>query len=355
MNKRTVIGLHALRAFPPSNPNRDDNNSPKSVRFGGELRRTLSSQSQKAAIKKVFEPTDTTVHNSRRLPEEIAKHLEAMQYSREEALKKAKLVCQMGGFSFDTNNKDILGATIVFTPHLAKRLAEFAHNNKSITKSHKDEILAIFHNDKAAAIKLFGRMSASNPELNVDAAAQVGFAIGLTRGQIQSDFFVARDTLADQGSSMLGVREFDEAVFYQFASVDANELLDYLNGGNAEDSTGDGVETLINFIRSFVVATPSGASTTFGTKLVAPHAVYLTVGEYAQSAQAAFRSIINSSDDVISTAHQRLVDELGSDVLGDLDITALLHRSIADDGIGDVHSKLESFLGAARSLLEEAV
>ncbi|MGR3718522.1 MAG: type I-E CRISPR-associated protein Cas7/Cse4/CasC [Paracoccus sp. (in: a-proteobacteria)] len=47
----TFLQFHLLTAYPPSNPNRDDQGRPKEASFGGALRLRLSSQSIKRALR----------------------------------------------------------------------------------------------------------------------------------------------------------------------------------------------------------------------------------------------------------------------------------------------------------------
>ena len=75
-----IIDIHALQTVPPSLINRDDTGAPKSAVFGGVPRQRVSSQSWKRAIRKYFEDNfdpDQIGDRSKRLPERIAKRLEA--------------------------------------------------------------------------------------------------------------------------------------------------------------------------------------------------------------------------------------------------------------------------------------
>ena len=59
-------------------------------------------------------------------------------------------------------------------------------------------------------IALFGRMLASNPEFNVEAACQVAHALGVSAVAVEEDFFTAVDDLnrkeEDAGSAHMGSR-----------------------------------------------------------------------------------------------------------------------------------------------------
>jgi len=56
---KTVIEIHALQNFAPSNLNRDDTGAPKDAIFGGTRRARVSSQCTKRAIRQYFDQKKT--------------------------------------------------------------------------------------------------------------------------------------------------------------------------------------------------------------------------------------------------------------------------------------------------------
>lgn len=52
---KTLIEIHALQNFAPSNLNRDDTGSPKDALFGGTRRARVSSQCQKKTVRGYFD------------------------------------------------------------------------------------------------------------------------------------------------------------------------------------------------------------------------------------------------------------------------------------------------------------
>lgn len=52
---KTLIEIHALQNFAPSNLNRDDTGAPKDAWFGGSRRARVSSQCQKRAVRSYFD------------------------------------------------------------------------------------------------------------------------------------------------------------------------------------------------------------------------------------------------------------------------------------------------------------
>ena len=71
---KTIVEIHALQNFAPSNLNRDDTGAPKDAFFGGTRRARISSQCDKRAIRQyfdqkmkegVFDPTELAVRTKR--------------------------------------------------------------------------------------------------------------------------------------------------------------------------------------------------------------------------------------------------------------------------------------------------
>ena len=52
---KTIVEIHALQNFAPSNLNRDDTGAPKDAFFGGTRRARISSQCDKRAIRQYFD------------------------------------------------------------------------------------------------------------------------------------------------------------------------------------------------------------------------------------------------------------------------------------------------------------
>lgn len=56
---KTLIEIHALQNFAPSNLNRDDTGAPKDAWFGGTRRARVSSQCLKRAVRAYFKEQNT--------------------------------------------------------------------------------------------------------------------------------------------------------------------------------------------------------------------------------------------------------------------------------------------------------
>ena len=62
---KTMIEIHALQNFAPSNLNRDDTGAPKDALFGGTRRARVSSQCSKRAVREFFKEKNDALFASR--------------------------------------------------------------------------------------------------------------------------------------------------------------------------------------------------------------------------------------------------------------------------------------------------
>ena len=111
--------------------------------------------------------------------------------------------------------------------------------------------------DGAVDIAMFGRMLADNPDFNREASVQVGHAITTHRAQSERDFFTAVDDLKtredDAGGAHLGEHGFGSGVYYLYACVDTDRLIENLEGDR--ELARKGLESLV---RALATATPKG-------------------------------------------------------------------------------------------------
>ncbi len=264
--------LHLIQSFPPANLNRDENGMPKSTVFGGRSRARISSQCQKRAVRKFYQdyadlsPAEFA-DRSRNWWPKLQEALEAAGIAPELAKVAAKLALEEGlKLKFNEEGK---ATTIVFLGHT--ELAAIAHiltSNWEVVEPGltgdnpelpKDIIKAIqkglVETGKPGDVALFGRMMASLPTVNVDAAVQMAHAIGVNTLQQEFDFFTAVDDLGrdeDTGADHMGETGYNSSTYYRFATVDTEQLAHNL-GGTAQLGA-----VLMAFADAFVKAVPSG-------------------------------------------------------------------------------------------------
>lgn len=287
---KTIIEIHALQNFAPSNLNRDDTGAPKDALFGGTRRARVSSQCHKRSIRQYFDQKkndgffspDELAVRTKRVYQAIAELLDGkhdkgeVSAKAETALSYVKLKAAEGG---KTQYLLFLGKREVTA--LADTIHEFweqivpvaeQSNEKGKGKGKKavasgapkeiqERIDAIFNGGKAVDVALFGRMLADMPEKNQNAACQVAHAISTHSVEREFDFYTAVDDLKPEdtaGADMMGTVEFNSACFYRYAVVDWGKLVK-----NLQDDKELAAKGLRAFLEGFVVAEPTGKQNTF--------------------------------------------------------------------------------------------
>lgn len=287
---KTLIEIHALQNFAPSNLNRDDTGAPKDAFFGGTRRARFSSQCDKRAVRQYFgEKVKVGVFNAdelavrtKRVYQAIAERLDGKR-NKTEALAKAeialsyvKLKAAEGGktqYLLFLGQREIsaladaihefwnqIVAAVATDGEKAKGKAKKAAAS-SAPKEIQARIESIFDGGKAVDVALFGRMLADMPEKNQNAACQVAHAISTHAVEREFDFYTAVDDLKPEdtaGADMMGTVEFNSACYYRYAVVDWEKLVK-----NLQDDTDLAAKGLRTFLQGFVEAEPSGHQNSF--------------------------------------------------------------------------------------------
>ncbi|MFQ5510032.1 MAG: type I-E CRISPR-associated protein Cas7/Cse4/CasC [Leptospirillia bacterium] len=287
---KTLVEIHALQHFAPSNLNRDDTGAPKDALFGGTRRARVSSQCHKRAVRGFFGQkreeglfnADELAVRTKRVYQAIADLLDVKR-ERDEAVAKAetalsylKLKAAEGGktqYLLFLGQKEIASladaidacwdqiAAVAEDPDEKGKKKGKKAAAGSAPKEVRERIDAVFNGGKAVDVALFGRMLADMPEKNQDAACQVAHAISTHAVQREFDFYTAVDDLKPEdtaGADMMGTVEFNSACFYRYAVVDWEKLVANLQG---DDDLA--VKGLRAFLEGFVVAEPTGKQNTF--------------------------------------------------------------------------------------------
>lgn len=289
---KTLIEIHALQNFAPSNLNRDDTGAPKDAIFGGIRRARVSSQCLKRAVRLHFSglvesgvlDSMDLASRTKRVLEAIVKELVTIGRREEESSAKAKLALAAMELSIKDGDKSeyllFLGkreisdvARIVnekwdilepadATPAEGKKAGKAKKDAaKQADPELKKSLDKVFNGGKALDLALFGRMLADMPEKNQYAACQVAHAISTHGVDREFDFYTAVDDLKPEdtaGADMMGTVEFNSACFYRYAVLDWEKLVQNLQGDTALALKG-----LRAFLGGFVVAEPTGKQNTF--------------------------------------------------------------------------------------------
>jgi CRISPR system Cascade subunit CasC len=289
---KTIIEIHALQNFAPSNLNRDDTGAPKDALFGGTRRARVSSQCIKRAVRQHFTGlveqnalvSDDVAVRTKRVLDALTKALVAKGRTETEASDKVRLALAAMELTVKEDGKSeyllFLGQREISSianiidekwdsiaasdavpaegkkPGKAKKQA--AQNADPELKKALDKV---FNGGKAVDVALFGRMLADMPEKNQNAACQVAHAISTHSVEREFDFYTAVDDLKPEdsaGADMMGTVEFNSACFYRYATVDWDKLVENLQNDTELANRG-----LRAFLEGFVVAEPTGKQNTF--------------------------------------------------------------------------------------------
>ncbi len=276
---KTIVEIHVLQNFAPSNLNRDDTGAPKDALFGGTRRARISSQCSKRAIREYFKQQNAewVASRTRRLVDEISKQLckqlgDAATVGDVTKVVERAIGCLGSNKKVKVDKEKKTDVLLFISPRELAALAEVIYRNFKVLSAEKvpDPIVkelngALDGEDDRSRLSvdvaLFGRMLAVMPEKNQNAACQVAHALSTHAVEREFDFYTAVDDLKPEdtaGADMMGTVEFNSACFYRYAVVDWEKL-----GQNLQDDTELAAKGLRAFLEGFVVAEPTGKQNTF--------------------------------------------------------------------------------------------
>jgi len=314
------VQLHLLTSYPPANLNRDDLGRPKTAVMGGAPRLRVSSQSLKRAWrtsdlfteamsghvgtrtksmgievfdgfieagvkeKQAFEWAKLIADKFGKLKvdKEFAKKLKELGSLDEERLKLYRENVQIEQLMhFSVEERVAIDA-------LVETVAERGE------KPTDEELNLLRKQHTAVDIALFGRMLASSPQFNTEAAAQVAHAISVHKVTIEDDFFTAVDDLnkgEDLGAGHMGETEFAAGLFYLYLCIDRQLLIDNLGGDEvlAKDA-------LAALIESAATVAPTGKQNSFASRARASYLLCEVGDQQPRSLSVAFLKPVWDSD-----------------------------------------------------------
>lgn len=331
------IQLHLLTAYPPANLNRDDMGSPKTVKMGGYDRLRVSSQclkrtwrtsdgfaealkghigtrTKEMGLKTYKQMTDKGIAHKKSLKwtQPIAGvfgKLKQLSKKEKEALKKlpadsaerirkelVELEIEQLAF-FDTQEEQEI---LKLASAIAEREEEASPDELNLLRKKVTDV----------DIALFGRMLASSPSFNIEAACQVAHAISVHPIIIEDDYFTAIDDLndgqEDTGASHIGETRFAAGLFYSYICINRELLIENL----------DGNEVLANkAIRALTEAAvrvaPEGKQNSFASRAYASYVLAEKGNQQPRSLSVAYLTPImdRENDDFINDSIHALVKQ----------------------------------------------
>ncbi|MDE9461181.1 type I-E CRISPR-associated protein Cas7/Cse4/CasC [Xenorhabdus bovienii] len=293
------IQLHLLTSYPPANLNRDDIGRPKTARMGGFDRLRISSQSLKRhwRVSDLFQAAlaGHLGFRTKRFGLEIYQQLIKADVKEKQAAEWASAIAGVFGKSKKDTPLEIEQLAHISPTEKAATISltkQLANENRAPTK---EELSLLSKERMAVDIALFGRMLASSPAYNIEAACQVAHAISVHDVMVEDDYFTAVDDLndgkSDTGSAHIGENGFAAALFYSYICINKTLLMENLAGN----------DTLVNqaiaaLTEAAVKISPSGKQNSFGSRAYASY-VLAEKGEYQpRSLSVAFLKPINDED-----------------------------------------------------------
>lgn len=318
---RRFTQLHILTAYPPSNLNRDDLGRPKTAIMGGAERLRVSSQSLKRAWRTSDVFQDALAGHigtrTKAMGVEIYQLLLDAGADEAKALEWARAIAGVFGKSKGVDKSEQKKLKAKDTPEDEKQairrkyleieqLAHFSPEERTAVGEltaklvergegpQPEELELLRKRQRAADIALFGRMLASRPEYNIEAAAQVAHAISVHGVAVQDDFFTAVDDLnagaEDMGAAHMGESEFGAAVFYQYVCLDKALLQDNLGDETLRD------KTIAALVEAAATVAPIGKQNSYASRARASYILCETGNQQPRSLSVAFLEPIKGTN-----------------------------------------------------------
>jgi len=158
-----------------------------------------------------------------------------------------------------------------------------------ITKKLSEYLLR--EKNGAVDISMFGRMLASAPRFNMEAAVQVAHALTVHEVAVEDDFFTAVDDLndgiEDMGAAHMGETEFGSGLFYLYVCMNK----DLLRKNLSEDSAlaDNAIKALV---QAAATVSPTGKQNSFASRAYASYILAEKGTQQPRSLSVAFLSPI---------------------------------------------------------------
>jgi CRISPR system Cascade subunit CasC len=292
------IQLHLLTSYAPSNLNRDDLGRPKTARMGGSERLRVSSQSLKRnwRCSDLFEQA-LAGHigtRSKRFGEQLRLQLTAKGVSDKKAIEWASAIAGR----FGKLKKDSVEIEQLAHISPTEQQAAFALLDTLVAEDRapsNDELALLTNTTTAVDIAMFGRMLASSPEFNIEAACQVAHAISVHSVAVEDDYFTAvddlNDGLEDRGASHIGESGFAAALFYSYICIDKELLVENL-AGDLELAN----KAIAALTEAAVKVSPKGKQNSFASRAYASYVMAEKGNQQPRSLSVAFLKPVFGDD-----------------------------------------------------------
>jgi CRISPR system Cascade subunit CasC len=317
------IQLHLLTAYPPANLNRDDQGSPKTAKMGGYDRLRVSSQCLKRTWRTsdLFQTamSDHLGTRTKLLGIDIYNQLIAGEVKEKDAKEWTKSIAGVfGALKKAEKDKPLADIEIEQLVHVSPAELQTIKvlTDKLIAEQRApdaDELKLLRLNEQAVDIALFGRMLASSPAFNIEAACQVAHAISVHPVVIEDDYFTAVDDLnngqEDAGAAHIGETRFAAGLFYSYICINRELLVKNLDGN--EDLANKAIRGLTE---AAVKVAPEGKQNSFASRAYASYVLAERGNQQPRSLSIAYLKPINhrENEDFIADSITAIIKQKDS-------------------------------------------
>ena len=303
----TFIQLHMLTSYPPSNLNRDDLGRPKTAVMGGKTRLRVSSQSLKRAWRtselfaKALEGHVGT--RTKAIGVEVYKALIGKAVPEGKAKEWAKQIAEVFGKCKKPNTAAPLEELEIeqlahFSPEEKEAIFKLVNRLAAKKKAPTEEDLELLMKKHTAAdIAMFGRMLASSPAYNTEAAVQVAHAVTVHEVAVEDDYFTAVDDLnsgeEDAGAAHIGETEFGAGVFYLYLCINRDLLIKNLGGDQQLELANKALAALVE---AAAKVAPNGKQNSFASRAYASYIMAEKGEQQPRSLSVAFLKPVRGED-----------------------------------------------------------
>lgn len=351
MTKNLYVDINVLQTVPSSNINRDDTGAPKTAFYGGVTRARVSSQSWKRAVRKAFAEDGASIGTrTKRVPQMLAAKLQDLDASLDEDAAMSKAIDALKEGGIKTNKDNETGALLMVSPGQVAKLASYVLENETLDKK---EVKKILMEGNSLDLALFGRMVADNPELNVDASAQVAHAISTHEIIPEYDYFTALDDLQEKGKSgaaLIQTTQYDSATLYRYANINMAEL-----SYNLGDE--DAIKGALTFVKDFALSMPTGKQNSFANKTLPNYLMVTVRDDTPVNLVSAFESpvVAKAGEGYVENSVKKLENEY-KDALQFVDQPlATVAVGKYETTVGEQAGNLQDLLDKLQDVLKKAV
>ena len=319
------IGIHVLTAYPPSNPNRDENGQPKTAIVNDITRQRISSQCIKRAwrLSEIMKAVEgqfsirtcqigelafdamTKGGLDQSMADQYASAIAACFGSidkkkgsrinsemvvlgheeRENVLKLSRDLCT----NVTTEAKSAIQALLAEGAKSKSKASDAENSADSENQPDGDKKKKPAKEDKVGKLRdalkkhleqtttsvdvaMFGRMRAAAAKFNVDASIYVAHPLTTGKATLDADFWTSVDDLksadedADAGAGGMGEVEFGSGTYYTYVQVNREALVKNLDGNEKLAN-----EVVTKLVEAIANVSPSGHKTNFGNEVRASY------------------------------------------------------------------------------------